>query len=159
MPAHWILAAADMARSLQNYQKRSFSFKENWLVLVVIGGVIVLGIGLYYWDKYRKEFIQKANSSGSPKSLFLDLCNMHELTRAERAFIQHAGEKKHLDDPALAFLDPQVLGELGRGHTGEAAAYAQLVIKLFGRPQSVRTPREKPSSESSPNENAETVAN
>jgi hypothetical protein len=143
MPVHWILVAANpVGESLKNYQKHSFSFQENWFVLVVIGGIVALAIGLYYWDKYRKQFIRRANSEGSPKSLFLDLCNLHELTRAQCALVRHAGEVKQLADPTLTFLDPDILRQLGRGNGGDSAAYAELQVKLFGQPQSKIAARE-----------------
>ena len=126
----WLLAAADWSKISQSASKRSISFSDHWFLIGTVVAVGALGIGLYLWDKHRKRIL---TDEKNPKSLFFDLCRSHQLSRAERALLTQAAELKQLEQPALMFVDPQLLGSLAGARNPEAEGFRELLGKLFGK--------------------------
>ncbi len=125
----WLLANTDLGRSFSRYSRRSGSLSENWFLVAVFVAIPVLWGALTYWDKYRKRH---APSGNNPKSLFLELCRAHTLSRADRSLLLKAAETRRLKQPAMVFIDPAILRELAAARSADAGAYRQLAKKVLG---------------------------
>lgn len=125
----WLLAGTDLGRAFARYSRRSNSFEENWIVLLVIGGIAALWIGLYVWDWLRKE---DDPTPDVPNSLFIELCRAHRLERGERELLARLAEAQDLAQPALLFVQPAILTAAGRSDLPEAPVFAGLGRRLFG---------------------------
>ncbi len=64
--------------------------------------------------------------------LFLELCHPHQLSRSERSLLLRAVEARGLAQPAILFVDPNILGEIKQSPSPDSQAYAALADKLFG---------------------------
>jgi hypothetical protein len=128
----WLLANADMSsagRSAKRYSSQSSSLSNNWFLIAAILTIGALWFGLYYWDRYRKNLASKGDS---PKSLFLELCRAHKLSRSERTVLLQIAEKSKLQNPAMIFVDPSVLRILSRSNGSNSELFSDLAGKLFG---------------------------
>jgi len=98
-------------------------------LFIAIAGIILLFVGLHYWDKFKKLIKQKSNS----KSLFLELCELHNLSKTERALLLKAVEIQQLTQPALVFVTPGMLSGLVKSNQPEASDFGKLSQKLFAQ--------------------------
>jgi hypothetical protein len=64
--------------------------------------------------------------------LFLQLCDLHKLSKAERQLLRNVAKSQKLSQPALAFVDPRVLMNFAENSPGMAAEVRSLVDRLFG---------------------------
>ncbi len=129
---NWILpllANSELQISVERYTRRSASIVQNWHLIV--GGLVVAAfwVGLYCWDMKRRK---SSSRKGTPKSLFIELCQAHGLDRAERNLAWKVAESRSLKQPALVFVDQDLIGRFGQSHAGEAKECNQLANKLFG---------------------------
>ena len=106
------------------------SSSRNWYLVLAVVGIAVFGAGLYFWDKHRKS---SGSGSDHPKSLFLELCSAHGLSRGERALLRDAAEQQGIAQPGLAFVDPRILEATASAAGEDAAAFGELRQRLFGR--------------------------
>lgn len=128
----WLFAAVDLSAVSRGAQaKRSISLADNWFLIAAVLGIAAVWIGLYFWDKHRKRL--KRASSSSPKSLFLELCQAHQLNRTERSRVAHVAAEKQLSHAGLVFVDPLLLQDFAQGDDPEHEEYALLLRKLFGQ--------------------------
>ena len=133
---NFLLAASSGFGAVREYMHRSGSFRENWFLYVAFAGIAVFWLSLYLWDKYRKRFLTNV---ARPKSLFAELCQAHHLNRGERALLSKAAASRNLEQAAIVFLDPDIVGEFARGSAPEAHAYSLLLQKLFGPDLAAKT--------------------
>ena len=124
------LANVDAFRAGARHLRGTGSTSGNWFLFVAIAGIILLFVGLHYWDKHRKKF---AKQKSSPTSLFLDLCQVHNLSKAERLLLLQAVEIQRLTQPALVFVAPGVLSGLEKSNRPEASEFGKLSQKLFAQ--------------------------
>ena len=125
---YWLFAGADFGE-ISRSARDSGSMGDAWFVVAVLVAVVALGGGLYYWTQRRKIFLQKSNN---PRSLFLELCHLHQLSRAERSLLLRAFEARQPSQPAIMFVDPNLLGAIKQSPSPDSQAYAALADKLFG---------------------------
>ncbi len=130
MPFFVLIAGVDFGAA-SNRSRSMASLSNNIeLIIWVVIAMVALWAGLNFWTRYRDKILR---SSDSPQSLFLELCSVHRLSRTEKSLLMEAANAAHLTEPAIAFVNPQVLG----GTTGSASANSQerrvLAEKLFGR--------------------------
>ena len=126
----WLWAVADLGDAFRRHSERSNSLSENWIVFGLIGGIVLLWLALNVWEKYRKRASGKGSS---PKSLFAELCHVHQLSRVERALLQKTVEQLGLSQPAFVFVEPRLLMEMADNSETEPRAFSALGRKLFGR--------------------------
>ena len=125
----WLLAKTDLGRAFARYSQRSNSLEENWIVLLVIGGIAALWIGLYVWDWLRKA---EEPAPDVATSLFVELCRAHRLERGERELLARLAGQRDLAQPAMLFVQPAILAEAAAGAMPEAPLLAGLAKRLFG---------------------------
>ena len=125
----WLTASNDLARSFSDYTRRSSSLTDNRFLIGVFLAIGLFWIGLYYWDKHRKQIRRDGHN---PKSLFLELCRSHQLSRSERSLLLRVAEMKQLNQPTAIFIDPAILGSLAASSSSGAGEYKALLEKLFG---------------------------
>jgi hypothetical protein len=111
-------------RSLQ----RSTTMSDNLFLMTWIGLIVAFWVGLYYFDKWRKS---RGGVVGSGKSLFLDLCRVHGLSRQERSLLLKAAKLHQPLEPAVIFVDPQILARCTTAPPPDNEGYASLSAKLF----------------------------
>lgn len=114
---------------------RSVRTSAGWsdnLEFIIWGllGVVLLWVVLSYWSRIRKAIIPTADT---PRSLFQELCHVHQLDRAERTLLLRAVEQGRINEPAVAFVNPAVLLEAGGSSDSASAESVALAWKLFGR--------------------------
>jgi len=125
----WLQASADLGDAFRRHAGRSSSLSGNWFLIVLVAGIGLLWLGLYYWDKYRKL---KDEEGSDPASAFSDLCGVHQLSRMERSLLRNVASSKKLEQPAIVFVDPEILSAFTRTNSTKGQAYAALEKKLFG---------------------------
>jgi len=125
----WLLANVEAFRAAARYMQRSASLSESWFTIAAVAAIIQFWLALVYWDRYRKQPVRQEDR---PKSLFLELCRAHKLSRAERGLLSSIVDAKHLKQPAIVFVDPGVLGDPAGSSAPETRACAELAGKLFG---------------------------
>jgi len=130
MDISWIVANMEAFEAGKRYLVRPSSSSDNWFLLIAILAIVLLWAILYHWDKFRKKFARQRNDN--PQILFIELCKVHALSYAERALLRKAIEVKKLAQPAMLFVDPDLLSGMSASGSPEAPDYAKLVRKLFG---------------------------
>ncbi len=125
-----ILANIDRFKEMRRGFQGTNSWGDSSFLFIAIGLIIVFWVVLYHWDSFRGR---AAKSDSTPKSLFLDLCDVHQLTRAERALLFKAVGATNSLQPALVFVDSRILGRLATQRSTDADTYARLATKLFGK--------------------------
>jgi hypothetical protein len=126
----FLIARTDAFNSISRSARRSTSANNSTFFYLLIGAIAVVWGGLYLWDQWRKSQVGQV---GSPKSLFVELCAAHKLTRPEQSLLLKATKALDLEEPAMVFADPRMIGRLATAPGGEAEYYGNLSTKLFGR--------------------------
>lgn len=119
----------EISSSVNRWFRRSSSASANGLWFFVLVAILLLWAGLYFWDRYRKPGKRiKPNREG----LFLQLCDLHNLSRADQQFLRKVANSQSLDQPGLAFVDPRVLMRFIEDFPQSATNARQLLDRLFG---------------------------
>lgn len=120
------------ARGLDDIARSSYhstTMSDNLFLISWMGLIVAFWVGLYYFDKWRKN---RSGLVGSAKSLFLELCRTHGLSRKERSLLLRAAKLYQPLEPAVIFVDPQILARCEKAPSPEKEGYAGLSAKLFG---------------------------
>ena len=125
---YWLIAGADFG-DISRSARDSGSMGNTGFIIAVLFGIVALGGGLYYWTQRRKISLQK---SSNPRSLFLELCHLHQLSRSERSLLLRAFDARQPSQPAIMFVDPSILSAVKQSPSPDSQAYAALADKLFG---------------------------
>ena len=123
-----ILANIEGYESGGRYLNRIGTSSANWFLLVAVVAIALLWVFLFYWDKFRKQLAKRVDN---PQMLFVELCQAHELTLAERSLLVKVINLSHLTQPSLVFIDPGIIGTITESGNTEAVEYAKLARKLF----------------------------
>ena len=127
-----LLGRTNMFESLRRHSQRSgqIDIGDLWLALAAFGGLAVLLIVL------AKLFPsnEKTKTINSPLRLFWALCRAHRLKLSQRWLLWRIARDYELKDPALLFVEPELLDVdmLDAGLAGRAAAIKSLHERLFG---------------------------
>ncbi len=100
---------SDMGR-----QFRTASESSNYLHLLILFAVLV-GLGLAIW--LAMQILQRKNRKHyhSPRALFGELCQTHDLSRAEQQLLRRLASTHALEQPARLFLEPQRFDPISAG--------------------------------------------
>lgn len=128
MAIYWLLARADFSEISQHARDSGSGSTGNFIIGAIIA-IVVFWAALHYWSRLRKQYLHNSND---PKSLYLELCRVHRLNRAERGLLLRAIEMQKPAQPGLLFVDPEPLGAMQRSSSPDAEAFAALSDKLFG---------------------------
>jgi hypothetical protein len=102
-----------------------------YVLIAVAVAIVVLAIaGLYFWNLNRKQGL--GGEGGTPESLLVELCEVHELSKAERSLLTQLARSSHLSQPAAVFADPGPLEQAASSTDPDAPQYRALRNKLFG---------------------------
>ncbi len=123
-----IIARGSTFDSIARSASRPSTMSDNLFLITWIGLIVAFWVGLYYFDKWRKS---RSGIVGSHKSLFLDLCRVHGLSRQERSLLLKAAKIYRPLEPALIFVDPTILAHCAAAPPPESLGYAGLAKKLF----------------------------
>ena len=120
----------DSFKAVSDYMLNSPTLKYDLMFIVVaIAGLCLVWAGISLWDRFR------ANSNSDKPlhvSLFVELCQAHQLEEDETLWLTSVAERRHVDDPARLFYKPLVLeSELG-ADSANALMARTLLSKLFG---------------------------
>lgn len=93
--------------------------------------VVALAItGFYFWNTRRKP--SGSTSPASPEDLFAELCDAHELSKADKQLIVQVARACNVTQPAAVFVDPWTLDKASAAADPDAPRYRALRQKLFG---------------------------
>ena len=126
-----ILGRTNPFESLRRHSQQSsqIDIGDLWLALAAFGGLVVLLIVL------AKLFPsnEKTRKINSPLRLFWALCRTHRLKLSQRWLLWRIARDYELKDPALLFVEPELLDVdmLDKGFAGRAAAINSLHEQLF----------------------------
>ncbi|MEQ8786839.1 MAG: hypothetical protein RIC55_11095 [Pirellulaceae bacterium] len=129
----WLLAQradfSDLGRNLRNGAGLS---PGNLLFgAVVIVGVVVALLLLTRWRKVRDE-----RGFNSPRALFRELCQAHDIDRQDRRRLKALARSRNLDQPSRLFLEPDLFdfgAAAGEPTLIERAQLEQLRDRIFGK--------------------------
>jgi hypothetical protein len=118
-----ILAAA------ARYSAKSSTIGNHWYLVCAIAGIAVFWVALHYWNRYRDKLVLPGRRL---PPLFLELCEAHQLSRAERTLLLKAVESSRLTHAAAVFVDERILRRLIDAGGADGPPCAELLAKLFG---------------------------
>lgn len=122
-------ATPEISNSVNRWFRRSSSISDNGFWVVIILLIVALWVGLYYWDRSRKP---KKRAGLDREGLFLQLCDLHNLSPTDRQMLIDCANSQQLDQPALAFVNPAVLIKHLERHPQSADRGEELLARLFG---------------------------
>lgn len=131
-----LTAAVNFVRAVRKHNTHSGSSGHGWFIFAAIVVIGLFWIGLYYWDRLRKQGKRQTDSSGS---LFAELCTAHQLSRSERAILTQAARANRVEEPALLFVDPALSEQTLNTVATDPGQSQALAKQLFGG-----TPAETP---------------
>ncbi|MCH9656382.1 MAG: hypothetical protein K0U86_19805 [Planctomycetes bacterium] len=109
------------------FRNRSL-LQENGLL---ISATIVIGlvwVSLYLWENFQ---VRRKALKDTPQGLFYDLCKTNRLSRADINYLLKATTEHYSDQPAMIFINPQIL----KNHISETSSdtryYEKLAQRLF----------------------------
>ncbi|WP_298869324.1 hypothetical protein [uncultured Gimesia sp.] len=109
------------------FRNRSL-LQENWLL---ISATIVIGmvwVSLYLWENYQ---VRRKAMKDTPQGLFYDLCKTNRLGRADINYLLKATTEHYGDQPAMIFIDPQILKNYISEASSDTRYYEKLAQRLF----------------------------
>ncbi len=119
----------DISNSVNRWFRRSGSFSENGILFAIVLAIVSLWVGLYFWDRYRKP---NRRASLDREGLFTQLCHLHKLSKSDRQLLKNAAKRLRLDQPALAFVNPQILLDYAEHSPDATLKVRDLVDRLYG---------------------------
>ncbi len=122
-------ATGEISQSVNRWFRRSDSFSENWLWGGIVAAIVVLWLGLYLWDRFRKP---RKTVPLDRDGLFAQLCDLHNLSKSERQLLKSAAKTLEAEQPALAFVHPGILWEFAQTNP-QTAEIQTLANRLFGK--------------------------
>jgi hypothetical protein len=125
-----LIANVDFGEISKRSRSMSSLSKNLELIVWVAIGIAGLWAALHYWGRYRDRILRNGDS---PQSLFLELCHVHRLSRLEKTLLMQAATAAKLAEPAIAFVNPQVLGAMKGSVSADVQERRVLMEKLFGR--------------------------
>jgi hypothetical protein len=109
---------------------RMFSGDSLFLVLVVLGVCVLAAIAcVAKW----KWFSKPARAIDDPRSLFIELCRAHGVSRTDQRLMEKLAESVQLANDTEIFLRPDVFenGEIAHKLGVPQQAFSELRKKLF----------------------------
>jgi len=97
--------------------------------LAVISGAGVLIWATVTW--FEQARVQHQQNASTPRALFATLCRAHHLRRSDRRLLSRAVATAPSANHCDIFVDPRILQNLARGSGPDAAAYGDLLHRLF----------------------------
>lgn len=102
--------------------------QENWLLVTATLVIGVIWVTLYVWENIQLR--HKANADTS-QGLFYDLCKAHRLSRTDISYLLKAAAAHYQNQPAMVFVDPDILHAYIREVSTDAKYYEVLAERLF----------------------------
>ncbi|MFO1019494.1 MAG: hypothetical protein U0903_02160 [Planctomycetales bacterium] len=115
-------------RAISRYFEDPMSFRGLGIMLLAGICLGLFWVGMHFWEKYRAQL---AAGMRTPTYLFLELCQTHQLSPAERNLLQQSVLDPN--DLPQAFINPEHLEILSHTVPHQSAACRELKLKLFGQ--------------------------
>jgi len=123
------LNLANSGQAALEYMQRSARLSENLPLAIAFGGIALFWIVLYFWDRFQRR---KQRKPSSRPSLFLELCQAHNLNSTEQHLLTQLAKHDHLANRELLFVDPKPFTRMVSQRSSDSAAFVELQHKLFG---------------------------
>ncbi|MCA9072226.1 MAG: hypothetical protein KDA84_25040 [Planctomycetaceae bacterium] len=130
IPTGTFAGTVEISNSINRWFRRSNSLSENSLWIFIFIAILVLWALLYFWDRHRKP---GQRTKHDREGLFLQLCDLHNLSRGDRQFLRKVAKSQNLDQPSVAFVDPRVLMRHIDQFPQSEAETRKLLDRLFGK--------------------------
>lgn len=124
-----IASTAEISEKLNRWIRPSGSTSEGGILILILVAIALLWGGLYFWDRWRKS---KTPGMGR-EDLFLQLCNLHNLSKRDRHLLRTVAKTLRVDQPAMAFVDPNLLLKFAESDPDSSLDLRHLADRLFGR--------------------------
>jgi hypothetical protein len=136
-----LLADFEVVRNMgHRFQGKNAQLHLNDLFMFL---AIVLAVAVAAWFLTRVARRERHRRTNSPRGLFLELCQAHELDRQSRKLLWRLATHGELSHPACLFLDPRRLdpGQLPDLLPSQLQRLANLREQLFSEgPEEVKSP-------------------
>lgn len=120
------------------------TFVERWVAMSghgsLVGVAVLIALG---WSLYPvvKRHLEQRRGAAIPapapprKSVFVELCDRHDLNSEERSLLSEAAQAGSVESPALLFVNPALLDALATAQPELADRCQALRERLFAEPQ------------------------
>jgi len=95
---------------------------------VISGAGVLIWAGVTWFEQARLQHQQNAST---PRALFATLCRAHQLRRGDRRLLAQAVATAPAANRCDVFIDRRILQGLAQGGGPDAAAYGNLLHRLF----------------------------
>jgi hypothetical protein len=96
---------------------------------IVAAAIVLLWVGVTWGERWR---IRRRLGARTPRALFHELCQAHELTRADRQLLATIAQPRSSEKCCQVFIDRRVIDEFTLSHPGDADECRYLSKRLFG---------------------------
>jgi hypothetical protein len=117
-----LVAAGD---SLFDWNSGEFLFHAAMVAVAIV----VLWAGVALGERWRTR---RRLNARTPRALFRELCQAHELTRADRQLLATIAQPSASEQCCRVFIDRNVVDEFARARPAEADECRYLSKRLFG---------------------------
>ena len=122
-------STVEISNSVNRWFRRSSSMSENGIWILIFIAIVLLWMGLYFWDRWRKP---RHGPGMDREGLFAQLCDLHNLSKSDRQLLRTVAKTQRIDQPALAFVNPSLLLKFAKSTPRDAAQVRHLADRLFG---------------------------
>ena len=115
----------------------SLAFVPDWdwrslmshLVAIAVAGILLwLAANRLEWFRlFQREYSQ------SQEALFAELCQAHDLSRADRALLSTIAQTSGTNRACCVFVDPTVIQQFAQNNPADASNCLDLCQRLFGK--------------------------
>lgn len=123
-----IASTAEVSDSVNRWLRRSSSINESGIWIFIAMAIAAFWFGLFFWGRLRKPWKQGMDREG----LFAQLCDLHQLSKSDRQLLRNVAKTQRIDQPALAFVNPNLLLKFAKSTPGAHSEVHQLANRLFG---------------------------
>ena len=120
---------SDHLGAAARYLSRSTSSRETLIFVLFAVVILAIWMTIFLWDRLHR--LQPA-ATEPMRSLFDELCQIHNLDRQEISGLVDAAQECRLPSPAELFVRPEHLARLSGDGLPKASVYKQLRDRLFG---------------------------
>ncbi len=103
--------------------------QQQLLFFLALGAVAIFWIVLAYWERITASFKPRQHNDDP---LLYELCQAHQLTRGDLAFLDLFSTKINLKHPAMLFVSPETWVEYAPQFDSQKARMKKLYKILYG---------------------------
>jgi hypothetical protein len=115
----------------------SLAFVPDWDGKALMSHLVAIGVaGILLWlAANRMEWfrLSRRQYTQSQEALFTELCQAHDLSRADRALLSMVAQTVEAGRTCCVFVDPKVIQQFAQNHPADASNCLDLCQRLFGK--------------------------